>query len=174
MTKLLTYALAIAMSLGATALALSNRTARTTTGLEPHFAADGAFRDGLYLGKLAAQHGRSGAGRRTRTASCSWRGIASATARFSEFLTGAATGSESGGGPGEALLSRGHEGKFHRRRFLNRKEFLIRGGHYEDEEVRFYFCSNPVDLPYYVTSGEGRGACSNHKRYSEPEGRSEI
>jgi len=57
-TKLLTYALTFAMSLGATALAISNRTVRTTTSQEPHFAADGAFRDGLYLGKLAAQQGQ--------------------------------------------------------------------------------------------------------------------
>jgi hypothetical protein len=58
-TKHLTYVLTIAISLGATAmLATSNRTVSFSTSLEAHFAADGAFHDGLYLGKLAAQHGQ--------------------------------------------------------------------------------------------------------------------
>ena len=60
MTKLFTYVLTIAICLGATAmLATSNRTVSLSTSLEARFAADGAFRDGLYLGKLAAQRGQA-------------------------------------------------------------------------------------------------------------------
>ena len=48
----------IVIALGTSAtLALSNRTKPTTANAEARLAADGAFRDGLYLGKLAAQHG---------------------------------------------------------------------------------------------------------------------
>jgi len=54
--KLSTYALAVAVCLGTTAmLAISNRTVAASTSNETRFAADGAFRDGLYLGKLAAK-----------------------------------------------------------------------------------------------------------------------
>jgi hypothetical protein len=60
MTRLLTYALAIAVCLGTTAvLAIGNHNVTTREGAEAGFAADGAFRDGLYLGKLAAQSGQS-------------------------------------------------------------------------------------------------------------------
>ncbi len=55
MTRLFTYA-TIAVCLGATAtLAISNRNAALNPNAEARLAADGAFRDGLYLGKLAAQ-----------------------------------------------------------------------------------------------------------------------
>jgi hypothetical protein len=56
MRKLSTYALAVAVCLGTTALlANSNRSVAASTSNETRFAADGAFRDGLYLGKLAAE-----------------------------------------------------------------------------------------------------------------------
>ena len=58
MTKYFTYA-AIVIVLGATAmLASSSRNVTASAGVEARFAADGAFRDGLYLGKLAAEGGR--------------------------------------------------------------------------------------------------------------------
>ena len=58
MGKLSTYALAVAVCLGTTAmLAISNRTVAASTSNETRFAADGAFRDGLYLGRLAAEAG---------------------------------------------------------------------------------------------------------------------
>ena len=60
MTKLITYALTIAMCMGTTALlAISNRTATASTNSEAHFASDGAFRDGLFLGKRAVELGQS-------------------------------------------------------------------------------------------------------------------
>jgi len=59
MTRLSIYALAIAVCLGTTAmLAISDRPVSPGTGPEARFAADGAFRDGLYLGKLAAESGQ--------------------------------------------------------------------------------------------------------------------
>lgn len=59
MRKLSTYALAVAVCLGTTAmLANSNRTEATSPSTEARFAADGAFRDGLYLGKLATENGQ--------------------------------------------------------------------------------------------------------------------
>jgi hypothetical protein len=59
MSKLFTYALAIAVCLGTTAmLANNNRNLNPTTNAEALLAADGAFRDGLYLGKLAAENGQ--------------------------------------------------------------------------------------------------------------------
>ncbi len=58
MTKFFSYA-AILIGLSASAtLALSPRTVNPTTSEGALFAADGAFRDGLYLGKLSAQQGQ--------------------------------------------------------------------------------------------------------------------
>jgi len=58
MTRLFTYA-TIAVCLGATAtLAVSNRNVNQNLNAEARLATDGAFRDGLYLGKLAAKHGQ--------------------------------------------------------------------------------------------------------------------
>ncbi len=57
MTRFLTYS-AIVIGLGATAtLAISPRAVESGTTAEARFASDGAFRDGLYLGKLAAESG---------------------------------------------------------------------------------------------------------------------
>lgn len=59
MTKLSAYGFAFAACLGTTALlANSNGKVIATQGVEARFAADGAFRDGLYLGKLAAEGGQ--------------------------------------------------------------------------------------------------------------------
>jgi hypothetical protein len=58
MTRFFTYAV-IVIGLSATAtLAISPRTAKPSTTAEVRFASDGAFRDGLYLGKLAAKSGQ--------------------------------------------------------------------------------------------------------------------
>jgi hypothetical protein len=58
MKKLSTYAFVIVICLGTTALlATSGRTIRPSEGSEAQFAVDGAFRDGLYLGRLAAERG---------------------------------------------------------------------------------------------------------------------
>lgn len=58
MTRFLIYA-AIVIGLGASAtLALSNGNVTPNINAEVRLAADGAFRDGLYLGKLAAEHGQ--------------------------------------------------------------------------------------------------------------------
>ena len=49
---------AIVIGLSATAtVAFSNRKMQSVPSPEAQYAADGAFRDGLYLGKLAAQSG---------------------------------------------------------------------------------------------------------------------
>jgi len=59
MNKLSTYALAIAVCLGTTAMvANSHGTSKPNATLDAHLNADGAFRDGLYLGKLAAESGQ--------------------------------------------------------------------------------------------------------------------
>jgi hypothetical protein len=59
MTNILTYA-AIAFALGATAMvAVSDRDAISGSVAESRLNSDGAFRDGLYLGKLAAESGHS-------------------------------------------------------------------------------------------------------------------
>lgn len=59
MSKLSIYALALVVCLGTTAtLAISNRTGKPSASAEARLAADGAFRDGLYLGKLAAKQGQ--------------------------------------------------------------------------------------------------------------------
>ena len=58
MTRFFSYA-AIVIGLGATAsLAISPGTVKPTTTAEVLSATDGAFRDGLYLGKLAAAGGQ--------------------------------------------------------------------------------------------------------------------
>ena len=59
MTKLSAYTLAIAVSLGTTAmLDNSQPSPRPKASAEARLQGDGAFRDGLYLGKLAAQSGQ--------------------------------------------------------------------------------------------------------------------
>ncbi len=59
MDKLFTYALAIAVCVGTTALLTNNgRAARQEQSADAPLAADGAFRDGLYVGRLAAEAGR--------------------------------------------------------------------------------------------------------------------
>ncbi|MGA6983653.1 MAG: hypothetical protein WBZ11_19015 [Candidatus Sulfotelmatobacter sp.] len=59
MTKLSTFALAIAVSLGTTAM-LDNRphTINPNAGAEAQLSADSAFRDGIYQGKLASERGQ--------------------------------------------------------------------------------------------------------------------
>lgn len=58
MTRLFTYATIVI--LGATAtLAVSPRAASPGATAEARFATDGAFRDGLYLGKLGAEQGHA-------------------------------------------------------------------------------------------------------------------
>ena len=60
MDKLLTYALAIAVCAGTTALLTNHgRAARQEQSSEAALAVDGAFRDGLYVGRLSAEGGRS-------------------------------------------------------------------------------------------------------------------
>jgi hypothetical protein len=60
MDKLFTYALAIAVCLGTTVLLTNNgRAARQEQSADATLAVNGAFRDGLYLGRLAAEGGRS-------------------------------------------------------------------------------------------------------------------
>ena len=56
MTKLSAYAFAFAAGLGTMAM-LANTNGRfiETSAADARFAADGAFRDGLYLGRLAAE-----------------------------------------------------------------------------------------------------------------------
>jgi len=59
MDKLFTFAVAIAVSLGTTALLASNRPGRQgNPTAEVRMATDGAYRDGLYVGRLAAQGNR--------------------------------------------------------------------------------------------------------------------
>jgi hypothetical protein len=60
MSRLSTYVLAIAVSLGTTAMLANNRRIiDLNPSAEARLAADGAFRDGLYLGKLAAESGQT-------------------------------------------------------------------------------------------------------------------
>jgi hypothetical protein len=67
MYRLSTFATAIAICLGTTAVLYSRKSVtEPTRNVEASFAADGAFRDGLYLGKLTADQGqpfRPGIGR---------------------------------------------------------------------------------------------------------------
>jgi hypothetical protein len=59
MTKFFSYA-AIVIGLSASAtVAITPRIVKPDTTAEARFAADGAFRDGLYLGKLSAENGRA-------------------------------------------------------------------------------------------------------------------
>lgn len=58
MDKIFTFALAVAVSMGTTALLANNRRAMQPTA-EAQRNCDGAFRDGIYLGRLAAQSGQS-------------------------------------------------------------------------------------------------------------------
>jgi len=59
MDKLFTFALAIAVCLGTTTLlASSGRATRRRPSADALMATDGAFRDGLYVGRLAAEGGR--------------------------------------------------------------------------------------------------------------------
>jgi hypothetical protein len=60
MEKLFTYALAIAVSLGTTVfLAKSQHASGEVQSIDVQFATDGAFRDGLFMGKLAAERGEA-------------------------------------------------------------------------------------------------------------------
>jgi hypothetical protein len=59
MKRLSTYVLASVICLGTTAvLAISSRNVKFNASVEAALASDGAFRDGLYLGKLAAESGQ--------------------------------------------------------------------------------------------------------------------
>jgi hypothetical protein len=59
MTKIFICALTLVIGLGTTAmLAVSNRNVKSNTDVETALAVDGAFRDGLYLGKVAAESGQ--------------------------------------------------------------------------------------------------------------------
>lgn len=58
MDKALTFALAIAVSLGTTAFLTNNRrAAQPLQNADAQWPTDGAFRDGLYLGRLSARTG---------------------------------------------------------------------------------------------------------------------
>jgi hypothetical protein len=59
MEKIFVLALALAVSVGTTAmLANSDNATRQPQSVITKMASDGAFRDGLYIGKLAAKHGQ--------------------------------------------------------------------------------------------------------------------
>lgn len=59
MNKLSAYTLAIAVSLGTTAMLDNSQPShKTNASAEARLESDGAFRDGLYLGKLAAESGQ--------------------------------------------------------------------------------------------------------------------
>ena len=59
MNRIFTFALAVAVSVGATAvLSLNHKPAGGRQGMDAQLASDGPFRDGLYLGRLAAREGR--------------------------------------------------------------------------------------------------------------------
>ncbi len=58
MNRFSAIVLAVAVSLGTTAMLSNNsRTTKIAGTSEARFATDGAFRDGLYLGKLAVKSG---------------------------------------------------------------------------------------------------------------------
>lgn len=60
MEKIFTYALAIAVSMGTAGfLARSRPTPGRVEKMDVQFAANGAFRDGLFVGKLAAERGEA-------------------------------------------------------------------------------------------------------------------
>jgi hypothetical protein len=57
--KVLTFTLALAVSLATTAMLAASRTGvPLSRGADAQTATDGAFRDGLYVGRLAAEAGR--------------------------------------------------------------------------------------------------------------------
>jgi len=56
MFKLIASGVALVLCLGTAGMMVSNTSTRSAE--EVQFAADAAFRDGLYLGRLAAQDGR--------------------------------------------------------------------------------------------------------------------
>ena len=58
MNKLLTLALALVVCVGTTAMLARSLNARHGQKSDPQIVADGAFRDGLYVGRLAAEGGR--------------------------------------------------------------------------------------------------------------------
>ena len=59
MQRIITYVLALTVSLETAALvAKSGFVGHQNQAVDAQLAADGAFRDGLYLGKLAAERGR--------------------------------------------------------------------------------------------------------------------
>ena len=58
MDKLFTLTLAIVVCLGTTALLGTSRAVQEKSPTNSQMAADGAFRDGLYQGRLAAEAGR--------------------------------------------------------------------------------------------------------------------
>ena len=60
MSKLVNYAIVIAVSMGTLAM-LDNRKRATSpdASAESRLAVNGAFRDGMYLGRLAADNGQS-------------------------------------------------------------------------------------------------------------------
>lgn len=57
MDKLFTFAVAIAVSLGTTAM-LANRTRGPRQVAESQLNSDAAFRDGIYVGRLARERGQ--------------------------------------------------------------------------------------------------------------------
>ena len=59
MDKLFTYALVLAVCLGTTALLANNGRTPQQQSANAQMASDGAFRDGLYMGRLAAESGRA-------------------------------------------------------------------------------------------------------------------
>ena len=60
MGKLVTYGLVMVVGLGTTALlATSGRTVPRVQTADAQMAVDGAFRDGLYVGRLAFEEGRA-------------------------------------------------------------------------------------------------------------------
>jgi hypothetical protein len=59
MDRIFTFTVALAVCLGTAALlANRGRAAGSVQSVEAQMATDGAFRDGLYVGRLAAEHGR--------------------------------------------------------------------------------------------------------------------
>jgi hypothetical protein len=59
MDKLFTYGLAMVVGLGTTALLATSGRVVPAQAATAQLALDGAFRDGLYLGRLAAADGRA-------------------------------------------------------------------------------------------------------------------
>jgi hypothetical protein len=58
MDKIFTFAVAMAVCLGKTALLANSGPAARRRSADSYLAADGAFRDGLFVGRLAAESGR--------------------------------------------------------------------------------------------------------------------